>query len=43
MFPRLQQHGERATLVAVIDIYGRHPDYTQQQFNESLPNGGRQG
>jgi prepilin-type N-terminal cleavage/methylation domain-containing protein len=35
--------GERATLVGVVDSYGRHPDYTQQQFNESLPDGGRQG
>lgn len=35
--------GERATLVGVVDSYGRTPDYTQQQFNESLPNGGRQG
>jgi len=40
---RVYNSGERATLVAVIDSYGRHPDYTQQQFNESLPNGGRQG
>jgi len=36
-------NGERATLVSVIDSYGRHPDYTQQQFNESLPDGSRQG
>lgn len=35
--------GERATLVGVSDSYGRTPDYTQQQFNESLPDGGRQG
>ncbi len=35
--------GERATLVGVCDSYGRTPDYTQQQFSESLPNGGRQG
>lgn len=35
--------GERATLVGVCDSYGRTPDYTQQQFNESLPDGGRQG
>ena len=35
--------GERAVLVGVIDSYGRTPDYTTQQFNESLPNGGRQG
>lgn len=35
--------GERATLAGVIDSYGRHPDFTQQQFNESLPDGGRQG
>ena len=36
-------NGERATLVGVIDSYGRHSDYTIQQFNESLPDGGRQG
>lgn len=35
--------GERATLVGVVDSYGRHPDYTIQQFNESLPDGSRQG
>lgn len=35
--------GERATLLGVTDSYGRHPDYTQQQFNESLPDGSRQG
>lgn len=35
--------GERATLVGVSDSYGRTPDYTQQQFNESLPDGARQG
>jgi len=35
--------GERATLVGVIDSYGRTPDYTQQQYNESLPDGARQG
>ena len=35
--------GERATLVGVMDSYGRTPDYTQQQYNESLPDGGRQG
>jgi prepilin-type N-terminal cleavage/methylation domain-containing protein len=35
--------GERASLVGVIDSYGRTPDYTQQQYNESLPDGGRQG
>jgi prepilin-type N-terminal cleavage/methylation domain-containing protein len=35
--------GERATLVGVSDAYGRTPDYTGQQFNESLPDGSRQG
>ena len=35
--------GERATLLGVSDAYGRTPDYTQQQFNESLPDGARQG
>lgn len=35
--------GERATLVGVSDSYGRTPDYSQQQFNEALPDGGRQG
>jgi prepilin-type N-terminal cleavage/methylation domain-containing protein len=36
-------NGERASLVGVIDSYGRTPDYTIQQFNESLPDGSRQG
>jgi prepilin-type N-terminal cleavage/methylation domain-containing protein len=35
--------GKPATLLGVSDAYGRTPDYTQQQFNESLPDGGRQG
>jgi type II secretory pathway pseudopilin PulG len=35
--------GERAVLVAVVDSYGRAPDYTIQQFNESLPNDARRG
>ena len=35
--------GERATLLGVSDSYGRTPDYTEQQFNESLPDGSRQG
>jgi prepilin-type N-terminal cleavage/methylation domain-containing protein len=35
--------GERAVLVCVVDSYGRAPDYTQQQFNESLPNDARRG
>lgn len=35
--------GERPTLIAVVDAYGRTSDYTIQQFNESLPNGARQG
>lgn len=35
--------GERATLAGVSDSYGRTPDYTQQQFTESLPDGARQG
>lgn len=35
--------GERASLLGVSDAYGRTPDYTQQQFNESLPDGSRQG
>jgi prepilin-type N-terminal cleavage/methylation domain-containing protein len=35
--------GERATLVGVIDSYGRSPDYTIQQYGESLPDGARQG
>lgn len=40
---KLYASGERATLVGVSDSYGRTPDYTQQQFNESLPDGSRQG
>ena len=33
----------RPVLTGVVDCYGRWPDYTIQQFNESLPNGARQG
>lgn len=40
---KIYASGERASLVGVSDSYGRTPDYTQQQFNESLPDGGRQG
>jgi prepilin-type N-terminal cleavage/methylation domain-containing protein len=40
---KIYASGERATLVGCSDSYGRTPDYTQQQFNESLPDGGRQG
>lgn len=40
---KVYANGERATLVGVSDSYGRTPDYSQQQFNESLPDGGRQG
>jgi prepilin-type N-terminal cleavage/methylation domain-containing protein len=40
---KLYDTGERATLIGVSDAYGRMQDYTQQQFNESLPNGARQG
>lgn len=35
--------GERAQLVGVSDSYGRFPNYSIQQFNESLPNNARQG
>jgi hypothetical protein len=35
--------GERATLLGVSDAFGRTPDFTGQQFNESLPEGSRQG
>jgi len=40
---KLYESGERATLAGVVDSYGRAPDYTQQQFNESLPDGARRG
>lgn len=40
---KVYESGERATLIGVSDAYGRTQDYTQLQFNESLPNGGRQG
>lgn len=36
-------NGERAQLIGVSDSYGRFPNYSIQQFNESLPNNGRQG
>jgi prepilin-type N-terminal cleavage/methylation domain-containing protein len=41
-FFKIYASGERATLVGVTDAFGRTPDYTQAQFNESLPNGARQ-
>lgn len=37
------ESGERAVLLGVSDAYGRLPDYTQGQFNETLPNNGRKG
>lgn len=37
------ESGQRATLAGVCDPYGRFPDYTIQQYNESLPDGARQG
>jgi prepilin-type N-terminal cleavage/methylation domain-containing protein len=40
---KIYPNGERATLVGVIDSYGRSPDYTIQQYGESLPDGARQG
>jgi prepilin-type N-terminal cleavage/methylation domain-containing protein len=42
-FFKVYETGERATLIGVSDAYGRTSDYTIQQFNESLPNGARQG
>lgn len=42
-FFKVFESGERAILVGVSDPYGRTSDYTIQQFNESLPNGARQG
>jgi prepilin-type N-terminal cleavage/methylation domain-containing protein len=42
-FFKVYESGERATLIGVSDAYGRLNDYTIQQFNESLPNGARQG
>lgn len=43
LYFKVYASGERATLVGVSDSYGRTPDYTEQQFNESLPDGSRQG
>lgn len=40
---KIYDTGERAVFLGVSDSYGRLPDYTQRQFNESLPNGARQG
>lgn len=37
------ESGERANLVGVSDSYGRLPNYSIQQFNESLPNNQRRG
>jgi len=42
-FFKVYESGERCTLIGVSDAYGRTSDYTLQQFNESLPNGARQG
>lgn len=42
-FFKVFESGERPTLLGVSDAYGRTSDYTIQQFNESLPNGSRQG
>lgn len=35
--------GRRSQLAMVVDAYGRFPDYTAKQFNETLPEGGRRG
>lgn len=43
VYLKVYASGERATLLGVSDAYGRTPDYTEQQFNESLPDGARQG
>jgi hypothetical protein len=40
---KVYANGERPTLVTVVDSYGRDPDYTQKQFNESLPDDSRRG
>lgn len=42
-FFKVFDNGERPQIVGVSDCYGRTSDYTIQQFNESLPNGARQG
>ncbi len=42
-FFKVFESGERPVLIGVSDAYGRTSDYTIQQFNESLPNGARQG
>jgi prepilin-type N-terminal cleavage/methylation domain-containing protein len=42
-FFKVFETGERPVLIGVSDAYGRTSDYTIQQFNESLPNGARQG
>jgi len=35
--------GSRAQLAMVTDCYGRYPDYSIKQFNETLPEGARRG
>lgn len=35
--------GRRVQLAMVTDAYGRFPDYSAKQFNETLPEGGRRG
>jgi len=42
-FFKVFDSGERCILLGVSDSYGRLPDNTQRQFNESLPNRARQG
>ena len=42
-FFKVYETGERCTLIGISDAYGRTSDYTINQFNESLPNGARQG
>jgi len=42
-FFKVFESTERPVLIGVSDAYGRTSDYTIQQFNESMPNGARQG
>lgn len=42
-FFKVFESGERPVLLGVSDAYGRTSDYTILQFNQSLPNGARQG
>lgn len=40
---KVYSDGRRSQLAMTTDAYGRFPDYTIKQYNETLPEGGRRG